>query len=193
MRKTATTVLFALASLAPALACAHPQHAGATFMSGFSHPLLGIDHLLAMIMVGICAVSVSGRALWVLPSTFLGGMAAGGLIGGAGITVPLVEPLVAATVLVLGLIVVLEARARLPLSAALVACFALLHGAAHAAEIRASEALIAYCAGFICATALLHISGIAAGHVLRRRPSALRLAVTPVALTGAWLLLARLS
>ena len=192
MRRNAAAGLFALAMLAPTLANAHPQHASATLLQGFMHPFVGLDHLLAMIMVGICAVSINSRSVSILPSTFLGGLAAGGLIGAAGIAVPLVEPLVAATVLALGLIVMLGVRARLVFSAALIACFALLHGAAHFAEIPASAALIAYCAGFICATALLHLGGIAAAHTLRHRQDALRLAVSPIALMGAWLLITRL-
>ena len=192
---TMNTVLIgasAMAVLAPGLAHAHSQYASATLLSGFMHPLIGFDHLLAMVTVGIWAARMGGRALWVVPGAFLVAVAAGWLSGHAGLSIPVVQPMVAATVLVLALFVLLDVRAGALLGAALVAVFAVFHGVAHVEGARASAIPVFYLTGFMLATAVLHLAGIAVALTLHRRVTLLRLGAAPVALTGAWLLVTRL-
>jgi urease accessory protein len=138
------------------------------FGAGFAHPFTGIDHLLAMLAVGlwsaIAAPAVDRRMLaW--PVAFAAVLLVGALMGAAGVTLPLVEPAIAASVLILGLLV--ATRARLPLAAgsALVAAFALFHGLAHGGELGGAAAL----AGMVLATALLHGAGLGLGVLLRTR------------------------
>src|SRR5262245_34626750 len=99
MRKAVTVSALVLALLTPALAIAHPQPASATLLAGFSHPFLGLDHLAAMLMVGICAARLGGRTMWVVPGAFVAALIVGALLGASGVAVPAVEPMVAATVL----------------------------------------------------------------------------------------------
>jgi urease accessory protein len=151
--------------IAPGAAFAHTG-AGAHdhgFAYGFLHPLGGFDHLLAMIAVGLLAAHLGARALWLVPLSFVALMAAGGAIGFAEIRVPYVELLIAASVIVLGALVAL--RANLPLAAAMLVAgfFAIFHGHAHGAELPGGSSPFAYAAGFLIATALLHVAGIAIG------------------------------
>jgi urease accessory protein len=181
-----------LATLLPAAAWAHPGH-GEGFWPGFLHPFFGLDHLLAMVTVGILAIQIGGRALWVIPAAFIVAMAAGGALDHAGITLPLTEPLVAVSVLLLGLLLVSRVRIPVVAGALLVAVFAPFHGAAHAAELPALANFMTYALGFLLATALLHAMGILAAIAARTRPLILRLAAAPIALIGAWLLATRLA
>jgi urease accessory protein len=156
--------VFALALLgASGAAFAHPGHETMSFMAGLSHPPSGADHLLAMLAVGLYAGRQQGAARWALPAGFLSLMVVGALLAQAGVMLPAIEFGIAASVLVLGLLI--AALARLPLAATLplVGAFALCHGAAHYAE-RGQAGLLAYGAGFLVATAALH--GI--GFVLAR-------------------------
>ena len=141
-----------------ALAHTGLEHA-VSFASGFKHPWTGLDHMLAMVAVGLWAGLNGGRALWAWPAAFVGVMVAGGALGIAGIPVPMVEPGILASVIVLGLLVLAAARLPVALGAALVAVFALLHGHAHGAELPAQAAAATYAAGFALATALLHAPG----------------------------------
>jgi len=119
-------------ALLPSLAFAHPGHdETATFAQGLVHPLSGADHLLAMVMVGLFAVQMGGRALWLLPATFLAAMAAGSLAGLSGITTAATEIGIALSVAGLGAIVALQLRTPLAVATALVAAVALVHGHAH--------------------------------------------------------------
>ena len=158
-------------------ASAHPSH-----VSGFVHPFVGADHVLAMVAVGLWAAQLGGRWRWALPLAFVGAMTLGGLAGFAGFALPGVEPMLAASVLVLGLVVALGVRWRAG-GAALAAAFAVFHGMAHVAELPAGAGPAGYAAGFIAATALLHAAGVALGLAPRAR-----LAGVPIALAGAWLL-----
>lgn len=153
--KRLTLALF----LFPSLALAHPGHETGAFGAGFAHPFGGADHLLAMLALGLWAAQAGGRAVWALPVAFLGAMLAGGSAGAAGFSFPAVEPVILASVIVLGAMVALAAR--LPLGAAVVmaALFGWAHGWAHGAEGPASG-LLTYAAGFVAATALLHLAGI---------------------------------
>lgn len=169
VRRHATrSALAALLALSPSLAFAHPGHGDSYgFAQGFMHPVGGLDHVLAMVAVGIFAASLGGRALWAVPASFVGLMAVGGGLGMAGIDVPFVEFGIVGSIIVLGLVVALGYR-NWPLGAAmaLVGFFALFHGHAHGAEMPESASGAAYAVGFMLATALLHMVGIGAGLAL---------------------------
>lgn len=155
----------ALISLAtPTLAFAHTGHGDAHgFAHGFLHPVSGLDHVLAMVAVGLLAATLGGRTLWLLPASFMAAMAAGGMLGIAGIDVPFVETGIALSVIAFGLAVAF--RTPLPVLAgmALVGFFAIFHGFAHGAEMPPHTSSLAYAGGFLLATALLHGIGIAVG------------------------------
>ncbi len=146
-------------------AAAHPGHESASFFSGITHPPGGADHLLAMLAVGLYAARQAGRQRWALPASFVLAMLAGAGLGALGIMLPAVEAGIAASVLVLGLLIAFAAR--LPVAAALplVAGFALFHGHAHHAEM-GEGTLAAYAAGFALATAALHAAGYLVGRWL---------------------------
>lgn len=169
---------------------AHPGHGEvSSFVAGFSHPLLGLDHVLAMLAVGVWAAQVrsAGRIMWTAPMAFVAAMLLGAMLGLAGLTVPLVEQMIAASVLVFGLLVAARAQKNAAVMP-LIAAFALFHGIAHGAEFSAADAAVAtWVPGFTLATVLLHAIGIAIGRGLGLRGNALksRLAGVPVALVGA--------
>lgn len=153
--------------LAPSLAFAHTgigQTVG--FAHGFTHPVSGLDHVLAMILVGVLAWQLGGRALWLVPTTFVSVMAIGGALGMMGISVPFVEAGIGFSVIVLGAVVALGIRAPLAIAAGVVGLFAIFHGHAHGSEMPAAAAGIAYAAGFMLATSVLHIAGIAIGYLI---------------------------
>lgn len=183
--------LGSLALLASGAASAHiGVNAEGNFAIGWTHPFLGLDHLLAMVTVGIWAVQLGGRQLLVVPAAFVASMAAGAMIGASGIPLPQVESMVALSVLALGALVALAVRARWYWAVSLVALFAVFHGHAHGAEIPQFSAPWQYFAGFTLATAALHALGVAGGAVLRRHPLVLRAGGTAVGLIGFWLVLA---
>jgi urease accessory protein len=158
----AVAVLGAL--LAPTAAWAHPGHGEAVgFVQGFVHPVTGLDHVLAMVAVGLFAANLGGRALWAVPASFVSVMALGGALGAAGVAVPLVEVGIAVSVIVLGLAVALRWKAPVAGAMALVGLFAVFHGHAHGSEMPVDAAGFEYGAGFILATALLHGAGLALG------------------------------
>ena len=121
--------------------------------------------MLAMVAVGLWAGLNGGRALWVWPVAFVGVMVAGGALGIAGVPLPMVEPGILASVVVLGLLVLAAAQLPVALGAAIVAVFALLHGHAHGAELPAEAAAVTYAAGFAIATALLHALGLGVAYL----------------------------
>lgn len=145
----------------PAFAHLNPEEHG-SFMAGFSHPLFGADHILAMVAVGIWAAQIGGRSFWVVPSAFVGTMAVGFLMALGGIDLPFVEPAILASVIALGLLVAMAARLPASAAAAVVGVFALFHGHAHGGELGSAGAL-QFGVGFVIATALLHVAGIALG------------------------------
>jgi urease accessory protein len=161
--------LSVIALLASA-ASAHPGHgAGGGFAAGVYHPVSGIDHILAMIAVGLLAAQIGGRAMWVLPAAFISLMTGGGLLASTGhVQVPWVEQMIAASVLVLGLLIATSARMPLMASVSLVAFFAMFHGYAHVAEMTVGASALSYSAGFVLATAALHAVGLAIGLQARR-------------------------
>ncbi len=133
------------------------------FMNGFLHPVGGIDHILAMVMVGVFAAQLGGRAIWLVPASFVTVMAFGGALGVAGITVPFVELGIGLSVVVLGAVVALRLHPAVPVAMGLVGFFAVFHGYAHGAEMPESAAGLAYGLGFMAATALLHAAGLGFG------------------------------
>ncbi|RWX19008.1 HupE/UreJ family protein [Rhizobium hidalgonense] len=170
MKSALKSGLLALAGAAlPAVASAHPAIGDAAgFSHGFAHPMSGLDHVLAMVMVGVFAFQLGGRATWLVPTTFVLVMALGGALGAAGINVPFVELGIALSVVVLGAIVALDVKAPLAAALGIVGLFAILHGHAHGAEMPDNAAGAAYAAGFMIATALLHLTGLALGYFVGR-------------------------
>jgi urease accessory protein len=136
-----------------------------SFASGFKHPLTGLDHMLAMVAVGLWAGLNGGRALWAWPVAFVAVMVLGGLAGMAGVPLAIVESGILASVIVLGLVVLMAARLPVWAGAGLVALFAVLHGHAHGAELPVEGAAASYFAGFAVATAALHALGLGAAYL----------------------------
>lgn len=133
------------------------------FAAGFVHPWLGIDHLLAMLAIGLWAVVCGGRCLWLLPGTFLLAMMGGAWLGFSGVEMAGAETGVAFSVLALGLLLALNRTVSAPLSACLTIVFALGHGYVHAAELAGGANVMTYSLGFLSATAMLHVIGMTAG------------------------------
>jgi urease accessory protein len=133
---------------------------GAGLMAGLTHPLVGLDHLLAMIAVGIWAGQLGGRAVWLIPLTFVSVMAAAATLASFGLLLPLMEPAIACSVLVLGLLIAGSVRLPTSAGALLVSLFAVFHGYAHGLELPQAGSPILYGAGFVLATALLHSLGV---------------------------------
>jgi urease accessory protein len=163
-------LILSLAFLAPTAAFAHTGHGEtASFFAGLQHPFSGLDHLAAMLAVGLLAALKGGRALWLWPLTFVGAMIAGGVLGMAQVQLPLVEPMILASVVVLGLLVALAVNLPVALGALVIGISALFHGHAHGMEAHGG---LGYMAGFVAATAALHLTGI--GAVLGLRSASLQ-------------------
>lgn len=146
------------------LLLAHAAHGSASgFTSGLAHPITGLDHVLAMIAVGLWGAQLGKPAIWVLPVAFPIVMALGGALGLMGIPIPGVEGGIALSAVVLGLMVLLEAKPPLWLAATLVGVFAIFHGHAHGTELPAGADGTLYSLGFVISTGLLHAVGIAIG------------------------------
>lgn len=160
------------------------------FAAGVLHPLLGLDHLLAMVAVGLLAALAGGRHLWALPAAFVAVMVAGGALGVAGVMLPGLELWIVASVVVLGAAVAAALRGPVVIAAAAVGVFALAHGVAHGAEMPATANGLAYGAGFALATATLHAAGLGLGLGLARGrlQAVTRVAGGAIAATGLVLL-----
>lgn len=156
----AFTAAAAVLAAAPALAHTGVGHADG-FAAGLAHPVFGPDHLLAMLSVGVWSALAAPKKAWVAPLAFVAAMIAGAGLAFAGVSLPGVEGMIAASVLALGLMVV--AGGRLPVAAGVALCglFAMFHGHAHASE--ATGGILAYIAGFSLATATIHLAGIGVG------------------------------
>jgi urease accessory protein len=171
-------------SASPALA--HTGSIAGGFVGGFAHPMLGLDHLVAMVAVGLWGAFLGPPAIFALPIVFPLVMAAGGVLGILGLPLPGVEILIALSAVVLGLMVALAAQPPLWIAAVLVGAFAVFHGYAHGAELPPGADAVAYSAGFVIATGLLHLGGIAFG-LLARWPAgriAVRTAGVVIAVAG---------
>jgi urease accessory protein len=182
-------LLAGAAALAPEAAFAHVG-VGSTsgFAHGFWHPLGGIDHVLAMVAVGMFAANLGGRALWAVPLSFVTLMAVGGALGVAHVAVPYVEVGIALSVIVLGLVVALQVQWPVAAAMALVGAFAIFHGHAHGSEMPLDASGATYASGFMLATALLHMAGIALGIGMAQSRRAAQFSGTAMALAGVALL-----
>jgi urease accessory protein len=168
-RRHRATLLAGLAGLGLAnIAAAHEQAGVAGgLVSGFLHPITGLDHLIAMVAVGLWGAQLGAPALWVLPITFPLVMAFGGVLGVLGVPLPWPEVIIALSALVLGSLVATRMRVPFAGAAAIVAVFAIFHGHAHGAELPRAANPLAYGVGFVLATGLLHLCGIAIGTLTR--------------------------
>lgn len=172
---------------APAIAQAHTGLGAAQgFAHGFGHPVAGLDHLAAMLAVGLWAAQCGGKSRWLIPLAFVAVMAVGGALGVAGVALPLVEPGIAASALVLGILVATAAQLPLSASVLVVGAFAVVHGHAHGTEMPATSSGLAYGLGFLAATTAICLSGMALASCFRRigSPAAVRLAGGAVAACG---------
>jgi len=182
-------LLAAGAAFAPETAFAHigAGHASG-FARGFLHPIGGLDHVLAMLAVGMFAANLGGRALWAVPLTFVAVMALGGALGARQVELAYVEVGIALSVVVLGLTVATRPNWPVAAAMALVAVFAVFHGHAHGAEMPMAASGAGYAAGLVLATAILHLAGIALGTGAALWSRAAPLAGSAMALAGVALL-----
>lgn len=155
-----------LAAAGPALAHEAGGAAGG-FVTGFLHPMLGLDHVAAMVAVGLWGAFLGAPAIWMLPVAFPLVMALGGALGVMGVPIPAVETGIAASAIVIGVAIALAFRPPIWIAALVVAFFAIFHGHAHGEEMPAASSPLAYAAGFVTGTGLLHLAGIALGLLTR--------------------------
>lgn len=188
MKKFIAPVLICTIALLPAAAYAHTGAGHPSgFAAGIAHPVGGIDHLLAMVAIGLWATQLGGRALWLVPCAFVATMVAGGLLGMSGIALPYDEQGIAASTLILGALIAGACRMPASVGALLVGFFALFHGHAHGAEMPADAGAFGYVAGFVAATVLLHGAGMLAGLAIRDRGRSMRIAGGAIALGGLYM------
>lgn len=191
LKKASLTLSILAASIAPAFAHLNPDEHG-SFAAGFSHPLFGTDHILAMIAVGLWAALLGGRDFVLVPTAFVATMLAGFAAALAGAPLPFVEPVILASVVVIGLLAAVALRVPVAAGMAMVGFFAFFHGHAHGGELGSAGAL-SFCIGFGLATALLHSAGVGLGLGLGRLIGgdagrlATRIAGGLTALGGLWL------
>lgn len=159
-----------VAGLMPQLVVAHEtvSERYGSFIGGLTHPVLGIDHFLAMVCVGVISAQIGGHAIWTVPATFVGVMALGGLLGmiDAGLTA--VEAGIAISVLALGFAIAADRKLPLSLAMTAVGFFAIFHGYAHGAEMPTVAQPLSYAAGFMAGTAALHLFGVLIGDISQR-------------------------
>ena len=189
MSRSALGICVAVFVFAPVAASAHVG-AGDThgFAHGFSHPLSGIDHVLAMIAVGLFAAHLGGRALWLVPLSFVSVMVIAGVAGMDGIRLPFGEVGIAMSVVVLGLATAFQVSVSTLVAMTLVGFFAIFHGHAHGAEMPETVSGLSYGAGFVCATAMLHAIGIGLSRAIGKTgvyaPRIVQIAGSGMAITG---------
>lgn len=174
----------------PSLALAHPATGVATGLAGgFQHPLSGLDHLAAILAVGMWAAQRGGRAVWAMPLAFLMTMGLGGALALVGVSLPIVEPAIIASVIVVGVLVLTAAPLPTAAMAALAGLFALFHGHAHGSEMPATTSGAAYAIGFLTASTGLLVSGVGFAKVLQSRKGGelIRIAGGAVAAVGVFL------
>jgi urease accessory protein len=198
IKTSAAAVALLAASTLPAFAHLDPGEHG-SFAAGFSHPMFGTDHILAMLAVGLWAAllaqATDRRALWLVPAAFVGTMIIGFGAAMLDLPLPFVEPVILASVVVIGLLAAVALNVQTVLAMAMVGFFAFFHGHAHGGEIGEAGAW-PYAVGFAVATALLHAAGVAAGLLLGKAFGtasgrlATRFAGAAAALGGVWLALA---
>ena len=150
-------------ALLPSAAFAHTGMGDAhDLLHGFMHPMGGLDHLLAMVAVGVFAVALGGRALYAVPAAFVGMMVAGFLLGLAGVQLPFMELVIGASGVVIAAAAIFGRSMKVAAASALVGTFALFHGVAHGAELPLGASGWEFALGFVLATAALHLAGIGA-------------------------------
>jgi urease accessory protein len=188
-----TSRSFALAAAASLAATPAFAHTGAGdahgFIHGLAHPIGGMDHVLAMVAVGLFASLLGGRALWAVPLAFVGMMLVGGAFGMAGVELPAVELGITASIIAIGAVTAFGGSLPLAAAMALVGFFAIFHGHAHGAEMPLGAGAFAYSAGFAFGTALLHALGLGIGLAVRSA-RVVRMAGAATAVVGAVLLVA---
>ncbi len=189
LRAAATAaLLFLCLAMFPASAMAHlPEGESGGFAAGLIHPVTGLDHILAMLAVGVWGAQLGAPAIWLLPVTFPLVMAFGGMLGLMGLRLPGIEVGIALSAIVLGFMVLREARPKPVVAAIIVGFFAIFHGFAHGSELPAGSSAILYSAGFVIATGCIHVIGISIG-LVHRWPAGrvgLRVAGGAVSLAGA--------
>lgn len=186
-------ITIGLTALLAVLAQPAFAHTGVTgvsgFMAGFGHPVGGLDHLLAMVAVGILAAQQGGRSVWLVPVTFVAAMAAGGALGVVGAPVPFVEQGIVGSVVILGAVIAFGRRLPVVSAMAMVGVFALFHGHAHGTEMPMNASGLEYGLGFAIATAMLHGLGLGAASGAQRlvdriAPIALRVSGGAIAAAG---------
>jgi urease accessory protein len=158
-------------------------------LHGFVHPLTGIDHILAMVTVGLLAAHLGGRAIWAVPLSFVSMMLVGGIIGMSGIELPYSEVGIGTSIVALGAALALSVRLPVALAMAMAGFFAIFHGFAHGAEMPEDASGLSFAIGFVAATSLLHVAGISVGVGLARftralNDQALRFGGGAIALAG---------
>jgi urease accessory protein len=190
-RIIACAAVMGLALVAPAYAHTGIEPHSHGFAAGFLHPLMGVDHLLAMLGVGVWAAQLGQRATWLVPAAFVAVMIAGAGLALMGASLPMVEFGIAGSVLATGALIAFGTRMPVRLAMGLVGLFALFHGHAHGTELPGFAHPAAYGAGFVAATALLHVAGVGIALALRQHAAKLpfRVAGAAMALVGGGLLL----
>ena len=169
VRPALAGLLIVATSLPAAAHVGHGETSG--FVHGFLHPIGGLDHMLAMVSVGMLAALLGGRALWMVPASFMAMMAVGAGLAMAGFDLPFVELGISLSVIALGVAVALQLPLPMIGAMAFVGFFAVFHGFAHGAEMPVDASGASYGAGFLLATALLHLAGLVTGLVLSRSVS----------------------
>jgi urease accessory protein len=166
--RTETFFLMLFVFLLPSLASAHSETGTVGgFVSGFTHPVSGLDHIVAMVAVGLWGAFLGGRAMWILPVVFPVVMAFGGALGVLGVPLPAVETGIALSGVILGLMVCFAAKPPLWVAAVIVGAFAVFHGHAHGTELPDAANAMTFSIGFVISTGLLHLCGIAFGLLVR--------------------------
>lgn len=193
VRRAAAASVVTLGATLPALA--HVEQGQAQgFVTGLRHPISGLDHVLAMIAVGLWGAQLGRPAVYLLPVTFPMVMAVGGFLGLIGVPLPGVEVGIALSMLALGTLVATEARPPVAVAAAVVGLFGIFHGHAHGTELPPGQSGLTYSIGFVAATGTLHAVGIAIG-LVHRWPAgrqALRVAGAAIAVAGLYFLVGAL-
>ena len=181
-----TIILFTFLIYAEAAQAHVHKGEAVSFFAGLKHPISGLDHVVAMIAVGLWGAQLGAPAIWVLPVAFPMVMAMGGMLGLLGVPLPGMEIGIAASAILLGAAVMMELRPPIALAAVLVGFFAIFHGYAHGSELPAGESGLLYSIGFVMATGCLHGIGISIGLVHRWNwgQRALRVAGAAIALAG---------
>lgn len=163
--------ILALFLFSPSFVHAHAHSHSMVFTqidwnSGFLHPMQGVDHIVAMLAVGFWAAQLCGRAIWLLPLTFISVMAVGGLLGTSGISLDYAETIILISGFVLSILAIKKVQLDLKVTALIVGFFALFHGFAHGAEIAESTDFASYSLGFVVATSFLHLAGFFLARVI---------------------------